>query len=162
MAFLQRNKQQDVDIKNKVISQTLTGQWINNFKQKYYEVREITEHKSVGEILLFSSDQLNSILKEAMARLNDKGQKNAYDKNDENSARNTGGKLTITPSQALVIAGIIGGVLNVDSVLVGIDQRVEIILTGSLKQKTGLEKMMDQIGSMPFDEVVKALIGRLT
>ena len=68
----------------------------------------------------------------------------------------------ITPSQALVITGILGGALEVDSILVNKEQEVQILLIGSLKQKTPLEKVMDQIGSMPFDEVMKAMLGRLT
>ena len=68
----------------------------------------------------------------------------------------------MTPSQALVIAGVLVGVLQVESVLVSRDQVVDILLRGSLKQKTPLEKMLDQIGGMPFDEVMKALLDRLT
>lgn len=75
-------------------------------------------------------------------------------------------KLSITPAQALVITAILGGTLQVDSVLVDRNQGVEIVLVGSLKQhiqkpKTELEKILDQIGSKPFDEVAKAMLGRL-
>jgi hypothetical protein len=45
--------------------------------------------------------------------------------------------------------------------LVDRDQIVQIVLEGSLKKKTELEKMLDEIGSMPFDEVVKAMLERL-
>ncbi|NLD48519.1 MAG: hypothetical protein GX660_15245, partial [Clostridiaceae bacterium] len=68
--------------------------------------------------------------------------------------------VVLTPSQALVVAGILGGVLEVNSVLVDKDQIVQIVLQGSLKQKTELEQMLDNIGSKPFDEVVKAMLGR--
>lgn len=59
--------------------------------------------------------------------------------------------LGLNPSELLVIAGLIGGVLEVDSVLVDRDQTVQIILSGSLKRKTQLDMMMEQIGKMPFD-----------
>jgi hypothetical protein len=51
--------------------------------------------------------------------------------------------------------------LDIDSVLVDRRQEVQIVLVGSLKQKTSLEKTLDEIGSMPFDEVLKAMVGRL-
>lgn len=109
---------------------------------------------------MFTPDQLNSLSKSIMERLglNEKGKNK-----DNNSSGCDDGKkkLSLTPSQVLVIAGILGGTLEVASVLVDKDQIVQIILQGSLKQKTELEKMMDKIGSMPFDEVVKAMLGRL-
>jgi hypothetical protein len=44
--------------------------------------------------------------------------------------------LGLNPSQLLVIAGIIGGGLEVDSVLVDRNQAIQIVLSGSLKRKT--------------------------
>ena len=70
-------------------------------------------------------------------------------------------KTNLAPSQILVIGGLLGGVLEVQSVLVDKSQIVQIVLAGSLKQKTQLEKIMDQMGTMPFDEVMKAIVGRL-
>ena len=84
---------------------------------------------------------------------------NDGDNNNEKKKNNN--KLSLTPSQILVISGLLGGVLHVDSVLVDRDQHIQIILEGSLKRKTELEKMMDQIGKMPFDEVLKAMLERL-
>lgn len=68
--------------------------------------------------------------------------------------------LGLSPSELLVIGGIIADVLQVESVLVNKDQEIEIVLAGSLKRKTELDKMLDQIGSMSFDEILKALISR--
>ncbi|WP_425446472.1 hypothetical protein [Dethiothermospora halolimnae] len=68
--------------------------------------------------------------------------------------------INLSASNLLVIAGLLSGALTVDSLLVDARQEIQIVLTGSLKQKTELEKMMDQIGTMPFDEVVKAIVGR--
>lgn len=67
----------------------------------------------------------------------------------------------LTPSKILVIAGLLGDALTVDSISVDRDQNIEIVLIGSLKQKTQLEKVMDQVGKLPFDEVMKSIIGRL-
>lgn len=68
---------------------------------------------------------------------------------------------SLTPSKAVIIIGLIGDVLAVDSILLDKNQRVEIVLSGSLRHKTQLEKIMDQVGKMPFDEVMKAIIIRL-
>lgn len=108
---------------------------------------------------MFSTEQLNSLAKAVMSRLSSKQDTNSDGKKADSNK--TFSKVAITPSQALVIAGILGGVLEVDSVLVDKDQTVQIILEGSLKRKTELEEMMDKIGEMPFDEVLKAMLGRL-
>lgn len=68
----------------------------------------------------------------------------------------------VPPSHLLVIAGILGGALDVNSIRVDKDQNVDISLSGTLKKKTQLEKMMDQIGQMPFDEVLKVMLDRIT
>lgn len=109
---------------------------------------------------MFTPENINSILKDLMDRLNTNAPCSMPGKNGNNNGP-TGNKISITPSQALVIGGILGGVLDVDSVLVDRDQIVQIVLSGSLKQKTELEKMLDQIGTMSFDEVVKAMLGRI-
>jgi hypothetical protein len=67
----------------------------------------------------------------------------------------------INPSQVLIISAMLAGVLEVTSVLVDRNQTIEIVLTGSLRRKTELEKLLDQIGSKTLDEVVKAMLGRL-
>lgn len=115
-------------------------------------------------------DDLNSLARDIMNRINGREQspqrgKQAPGNSGGTAAGNGGGqterKPALTPSSALVIGGLLTGVLEVDSVLVDKNQTVQIVLSGSLKQKTQLEKMLDQIGSMPFDDVVKAMLGRL-
>jgi hypothetical protein len=64
----------------------------------------------------------------------------------------------LLPPELLVIAGVVCGVLKVDSVLVNRNQGVEILLIGSLKRTTQLDKVMQQIGKMPFDQVVKSIV----
>jgi len=70
--------------------------------------------------------------------------------------------LGLDPSQLLVLVGILGGVLEVTSVVIRRNQGVDVVLTGSLEkksEKTDLEKIMQSLGKLPFDEVVKAAIG---
>ncbi|MGE5598974.1 MAG: hypothetical protein ACM3XS_06310 [Bacteroidota bacterium] len=66
--------------------------------------------------------------------------------------------LNLTPAQLLVIAGFLAGVLEVESVSVDKDQQVEISLSGSLKRRTELEIVMEQVGKMPFEQVVRAIM----
>jgi len=76
----------------------------------------------------------------------------------DGSKANGGG---INPSQVLIISALLTGVLEVTSVLVDRNQTIEIVLTGSLKKKTDLQRLLDQIGSETLDEVVKVMLGRL-
>jgi hypothetical protein len=75
----------------------------------------------------------------------------------ENGDRGTG-CINLLPSELLVIAGIVCDVLQVQSVLVDRRQAIEVVLVGSLKQHTQLDKVMEQIGKMPFDQVVKSIL----
>lgn len=121
---------------------------------------------------MFSPEQLNSLIREISSRLGSQqcaggGKNHAGGCGGGNSALCGGGDsgscnpITLTATQLIVIAGILGGVLAVDSVLVDRDQIVQIVLEGSLKRKTELDKMLDKMGSMPFDDVLKAMLERL-
>lgn len=69
--------------------------------------------------------------------------------------------ISISPSQLLVISGLLSGILSVRSVLVDREQNIEIFLDGSLKQKTELDKTLDTIGELSFDEVLRAMLKRI-
>ena len=105
---------------------------------------------------MFSSNQLNSLIQQI---LGPQSQQDSSGKDKKRNGKQNGG-VSISPSQALVIAGLISGALEVTSVLVDRDQEVQIVLAGSLKRKTELEKMVDQIGEMSFEEVMKAILNR--
>lgn len=118
-----------------------------------------------------SSNNFDSVIRNALSHLSGTELKNDRQKNSGTNTgaggTNTGtggsnGKFPpLTPSKALIIVGLLGDVFAVDSILVDKDQRIEIVLSASLKQKTQLEKIMDQVGQRPFDEVLKSIIGRL-
>ena len=67
--------------------------------------------------------------------------------------------ISINRSGILIIAGLLGGVLQVDSVLMNREQTVQIVLSGSLKRKSDVDKMLDSMGSMTFDDAMRAIIG---
>jgi hypothetical protein len=87
---------------------------------------------------MFSSDDFEAI-KERLSRLDLENADSAKEKldckgkreNKENQSR-----ISLTPSQILIIAAFLAGVLEVNSILVDKNQDVEIVLTGSLKRKT--------------------------
>lgn len=107
-----------------------------------------------------SPDNLNDALKEILARLNLNTSSGISKKSDKKECSG-GTPNSINPSQAIIIGGLLAGVLEVTSVLVDRNQTVQIVLSGSLKKKTELEILLDQIGSRPFDEVIKTMLGRL-
>lgn len=69
---------------------------------------------------------------------------------------------TIGPTKVLVILALIAGALDVFSVLVDRNQTVQVVLSGSLRRKTRLDRMLDEIGGMPFDDVLRSVLGRFT
>ncbi len=105
------------------------------------------------------SDILNKLIGDIGRSFDSHGNNCSGGKNSGKDFKDKG--LEITPQKLLVIAGLLGGALVVESVLLSKDQVVEIVLSGSLKQKTELEKMLDHIGKMPFDEVAKTMLDRL-
>ncbi|WP_049754056.1 hypothetical protein [Heliomicrobium modesticaldum] len=68
--------------------------------------------------------------------------------------------VTLNPLKAAVIVGLLSDALIVDSLLVDRSQQVQIVLTGSLRRKTPLDKMLDEIGDQSFDDVLQALLRR--
>jgi len=107
---------------------------------------------------MYQSDQFNSLIKQAMAGL---GLSEEREDKYPGKRREAIKPASLTPSQVLIIGGLLGGALEVTSILIDKDQTIEIVLAGSLKRKTDLEKMLDQIGDIPFDEVVSAILARL-
>jgi len=108
---------------------------------------------------MFSSSQADRIMRKAMHQLGLGCDEN--NKEEDNNKEKNKRKMNLTPSQILVISGILCGVLDVDSILIDKDQYMQIILGGSLKRKTELEKMLDEIGEKSFDEVLGAMLNRL-
>ncbi|WP_138495866.1 hypothetical protein [Paenibacillus pinistramenti] len=66
----------------------------------------------------------------------------------------------LTPQQIAVIAGLLSNALSVDSILIDKDQRLEIVLGGSIKRKTRLDELISELGSMNVQDVLDALMGK--
>ena len=107
-----------------------------------------------------SQDPMNLLLKNVMEQL---GIKEEYANINKTCRNKICSNSNLTPAQILVIVALLAGVLEVNSVTIDKDQRLDIVLTGSLKRpkaKTQMEELMAQIGGLPFDQVMKSLLGR--
>jgi len=89
---------------------------------------------------------------------NKRNKKNSNSGSTNQTADSSQGCISLNASQLLVVAGILAGVLDVESVLVSRDQSVDIVVTGSLRRRTQLDKIMSQVGQLPFDQVMKSII----
>jgi len=112
---------------------------------------------------VFSSDDYNALIEQMMTLFGPSKEQSPQNISSSccKDEKNKNQGLKLSPQKVLVILGLIAGVLEVRSVLVDRNQAVQILLDGSLKRKTRLDKMLDEIGGMPFDEVLKAILGRL-
>lgn len=107
-----------------------------------------------------SKDPMDILLKQVMEQL---GVKEEYENINNSSKKKSNCNTNLTTSQILVILALLGGVLEVESITIDKQQVVDIILSGSLKRpkaKTQFEQIMDQVGSLPFDQVMKNILGR--
>lgn len=108
---------------------------------------------------MFSSDQLNDLMQIVMNKLEIDERKLDTNSKDNNCDRE---KINLNPSQILVILALLAGTLQVNSIVINREQGVDIILTGSLKkeEESEIDKIMKQLGHLPFDEVMKSMLKR--
>lgn len=75
----------------------------------------------------------------------------------------------MTPQKALVILGLLTGALEVDNIVIDRDRSILIVLEGYLKirtkttteKKTKIDELLNMVGTMPFEYVIKTLLGML-
>ncbi|WP_404451474.1 hypothetical protein LG329_14155 [Virgibacillus necropolis] len=66
-------------------------------------------------------------------------------------------KHNLSPQQVAVITALLLNALQVESVLIDKDQTVEVILQGSLRRKTKMDKLLDDISGIPVGDLWDAL-----
>lgn len=125
---------------------------------------------------MFTSNAMDSLLQQLISRLgqgkDQAGQASYSTKQTNQEAKKFQGCGTsngtknrgvpLPPQKLLVILGLLSGALEVTAVQVDKDQTVEFLLAGTLKRPTRLDKILDEIGRMPFDDVLKAVLDRLS
>ncbi len=67
-------------------------------------------------------------------------------------------KQKLSLDELAVIAALLTNALRVESILISRNQRVEIILSGSLKQKTELERIIELLSQAPLEDLLFALL----
>jgi hypothetical protein len=67
----------------------------------------------------------------------------------------------LSPQQIAVILALLSNSLFVQSLLVDKDQTVQIVLEGSLKRKSRMDMLLDELSKMSMGELMDSLKGRL-
>jgi len=85
--------------------------------------------------------------------------------NDDSGKKNDGENekkqvKALTPSEIIVILGILAGTLEPISIIVDRNQGVQIILSGSLKKKIVVEDEVKEIENEYLSSAIKALIAK--
>ena len=106
---------------------------------------------------MYNSEDLNKLMEMVVGQLNEQGDLITDYKTIPNKKPSP-----ITPSQFLVIIGLLFGTLSVNSVLVDKEQNVNIVLAGTLRRPTEMETILDNMGNLSFDQVMRALLKRFS
>lgn len=85
---------------------------------------------------------------------------NGNGKNKRNGKNKKNSLPKLSPAQIAVIVGILTNALEVNSVLVDKDQRVEILLEGSLRKKTKADKLAEDLDDISVSDLIEAYILR--
>ncbi|ANE46597.1 hypothetical protein SY83_10290 [Paenibacillus swuensis] len=64
----------------------------------------------------------------------------------------------LTPAQIAVVAGILTNALEVDSILIGKDKRIEILLQGSLQGRSRMDELMDEFGEASVGDLLETIM----
>lgn len=111
---------------------------------------------------MFSTEDLERIMEKINQFNTRKMNNNNIDQKEKpgDNGNNNKNNPNLNPPEILVIAGLLCGVLEVNSISVGRDQIVEVSLAGSLRRPTQTDKIMEQIGKCSFEEVMQAILNR--
>ncbi|NEU29668.1 hypothetical protein GN156_02620 [bacterium LRH843] len=69
-------------------------------------------------------------------------------------------KKQLSPDNLAVIAALLTNALVVQSVLINRDQTIEVLLSGSLKQKSEIDKLVEQVKNVPVGEFLNSLLNK--
>ncbi len=63
----------------------------------------------------------------------------------------------LSPEQLAVIAALLTNTLSVDSVQLDRDQNVQIVLGGSLRQKTKMDRLLDEMSGLTIADLLDSI-----
>jgi hypothetical protein len=75
--------------------------------------------------------------------------------NSENG--NGNGKSKVSPQQLAVIVGLLTQALSVDSILIDKDKNVEIVLGGSLRKKTQMDRLLGEMSELSIGDLLDSI-----
>ncbi|WP_174819861.1 hypothetical protein [Paenibacillus koleovorans] len=64
----------------------------------------------------------------------------------------------LTPQQIAVVVGLLTNALEVDSILIDRNQRIEIVLEGSFRRKTKVDQIAEDLDDVSVTELINAFI----
>lgn len=70
------------------------------------------------------------------------------------------GRSRLSPQQIAVIAGLLANALTVESVLISKDQDIQVLLSGSLRRKTKMDQMIEEMSGMSVGDLMDAIMRR--
>ncbi|WP_413379646.1 hypothetical protein [Alkalihalobacillus sp. 1P02AB] len=76
--------------------------------------------------------------------------KESFDKN----------KYKLSPNEIAVITALLTKALTVQSILIDREQTVQILLEGSLKKRSELDKLIDEIRDVPIGDFIASLLNQ--
>jgi hypothetical protein len=62
-----------------------------------------------------------------------------------------------TPQQLAVVAGLLSNALSVDSIMIDKDQKIEIVLGGSLRKKTKMDRLLGEMSELSIGELMDSI-----
>ncbi|MFB4321276.1 MULTISPECIES: hypothetical protein [Paenibacillus] len=89
-----------------------------------------------------------------------KNNNNSNGKNKKNGKSKKNSLPKLSPAQIAVIVGILTNALEVNSVLVDKDQKVQVLLEGSIRKKTKADKVAEELDDISVSDLIEAYILR--
>ena len=67
-------------------------------------------------------------------------------------------KTKLSPQQLAVVVGLLTNSLDVISLLIDKDQRIQIVLEGSIRKKTKADRVAEQLNDISVSELIDAYL----
>ncbi|WP_181454656.1 hypothetical protein [Paenibacillus dendritiformis] len=64
----------------------------------------------------------------------------------------------LTPQQIAVVVGLLANALEVTSVLIDKNQKIEIVLSGSIRKKTKADRVAEQLNEISVGDLIEAIL----
>ena len=104
---------------------------------------------------VFNNDKLNDIIDKILECNDDNDSKEVLE-----MCKKKIKSMKLGTSEVLIIVALITGTLKFAGIEIDRRQNVFVILSGSLRKRTKLDKMMDEVGQQPFEQVLATLLAR--